>query len=89
MAEQTDLVDLQSPVYDPCRQTERGEEITMQEISVKCKDCYYYTNGNCKMSLFDSKPVRPNDYCGYWMSDKDGNEFVAKSIIFGIREEKK
>ena len=24
----------------------------MQEINVKCKDCYYYTNGNCKMSLY-------------------------------------
>ena len=32
MAEQTDLVDLQSPVYDPCGQTERGEEMTAKTL---------------------------------------------------------
>lgn len=32
MAEQTDLVDLQSPVYDPCGQTKRGEEMTASEL---------------------------------------------------------
>lgn len=61
----------------------------MQQINVKCKDCYYYTNGNCKVSLLDSKRVRPDDYCGYWMLDKTGKQYVAKSIILGIREEKK
>lgn len=89
MAEQTDLVDLQSPVYDPCRQTERGEEMNMQEMSVRCKDCYYYTSGTCNMSLLDKTCVQPDDYCSYWVSNISGNEYVAGNIILGIREEKK
>ena len=86
MAEQTDMVDLQSLMYDTCGQTERGEE--MRE-KIRCKECYYYTNGTCNMSLLDKRSVRPNDRCCCWMSNKTGNEYVAESIIRGIREEKK
>lgn len=49
--------------------------------TIKCKECYYYMNGKCKMSLLESKPVLPNDYCNYWMSDKTGRQYIAKSIV--------
>ena len=86
MAEQIDMVDLQSLMYDPCGQTERGEEMTE---TIRCKDCYYFTNETCNMNLLDKTCVRPDDYCSYWMSNISGNEYVAGNIILCIREEKK
>lgn len=56
---------------------------------VRCKECYYYTNGKCTMSLLYQMSVRPNNRCCCWMSNKTGNEYVARNIILGIREEKK
>lgn len=55
----------------------------------ECKECYYYTNGTCNMSLLDKTCVQPDDYCSYWMSNRTGNEYVARNIIIEIREEKK
>ena len=57
--------------------------------TVRCKECYYYTNGTCNMSLLDKISVRPDDYCSYWMSEKTGNEYAGTIIICNIREEKK
>ena len=50
MAEQTDLVDLQSLVYDPCRQIERGKEMTKPKYqkSRPVETLSQFDNSGCK-----------------------------------------